>query len=134
MNPFRFLLIAVLFFASAVQAQSKHPAAVVEAQLQAYNGKNLDAFIELFHEEASLWALGAEQASAEGKDAIRELYERLFIASPALHSEVINRTVIGNRVIDYELITGRLGSDEALHLVMIYEVVDGKIMRAWSLR
>lgn len=134
MKVFHFSLAFFLLLASAVQAQTLHPSSVVEAQLQAYNNKDIEAFMELIDENASLWTLGAEEPSAVGKEAIRALYEGLFRASPDLHSEVINRTVIGNRVIDYELITGRKGSDEVLHLVMIYEVKEGRIVRAWSLR
>ena len=50
--------------------------------------------------------------------------------SPNLHTEILNRIVMGNTVMDHEIDTGRNGVDK-LELVAIYEVEDGKIARAY---
>lgn len=110
------------------------PRAVVAAQLDAYNAGNLEAFMATFHSDAELFILGDSTPRAQGKDAVREVYAGLFEDSPDLHSELVHRAVIGNRVIDHERITGRQGSGTPLELVMVYEVVDGGIRRAWSIR
>jgi uncharacterized protein (TIGR02246 family) len=109
------------------------PAEVVQAQLVAYNAGDLDAFLAVFAEDAKLYRLGNDEPFAAGKEQLRTLYGKLFENSPELHSVVTNRTVIGNRIIDYERITGRNGQTEPWFIVMIYEVEEGLISRAWSL-
>jgi hypothetical protein len=81
-----------------------------------------------------MWGLGGDAPVAKGFENVKELYKNLFEKSPNLHSTVINRTVIGNKVIDYEIITGRNDDSTPLYLVMIYEIKDGKIYRGYSIR
>ena len=124
--------------AAAIPAASSAPApgspeAVVQAQLEAYNAGDIDAFMATFHPEAELFAIGDPIPRAQGRDAVRAIYADLFARSPDLHSELVHRAVLGNRVIDHERITGREGGD-VLELLMVYEVEDGGIRRAWSIR
>ena len=58
----------------------------------------------------------------------------MFEQSIELNSVVMNRTVIGQRVIDYERISGISGRDKDLFLIMIYEVDKSKIVKAFVLR
>lgn len=113
---------------------SQVPEKVVELQLEAYNSRDIDAFMEVFHNEIELWTLGAESPSSLGWEKVKGIYQELFEVSPELHSTVMNRTVIGNKVIDYEKIYGRRGSKEDIFLVMIYEIEEGKIRRAWAIK
>lgn len=124
--------------AAATPAASSAPApgspeAVVQAQLEAYNAGDIDAFMATFHPEAELFAIGDPTPRAQGRDAVRAIYADLFARSPDLRSELVHRAVLGNRVIDHERITGREGGD-VLELLMVYEVEDGGIRRAWSIR
>ena len=105
------------------------PAEVVQRQLDAYNSRDLDAFLATFHDEAKVFGLGAETPSFAGKAAIAQRYQELFDRSPDLHSVVVNRTAFGRAVIDLERITGRNGSPEPLDLLAIYEVLHGLIVR-----
>ena len=105
------------------------PADVVQRQLEAYNRRDLDAFLATFHDQARIYGLGAESPSFAGKEAIAQRYAELFDRSPELHSVVVNRTAFGRAVIDLERITGRNGSPEPLDLLAIYEVLDGLIVR-----
>lgn len=109
------------------------PEAVVEAQLQGYNARDIDAFMATMHPDVELFAIGDPTPRASGAEAVRKVYAALFEKSPDLHSELVHRAVIGNRVVDHERITGRQGG-EVLELVMVYEVEDGGIRRAWSIR
>ena len=119
--------------ASAPAPAPGSPEAVVQAQLEAYNAGDIDAFMATFHPEAVLFAIGDPIPRAQGRDAVRAIYADLFARSPDLHSELVHRAVLGNRVIDHERITGREGGD-VLELLMVYEVEDGGIRRAWSIR
>jgi hypothetical protein len=126
----------ILIFLSLNLMQSflaQSPVEVVQLQLEAYNRGNIDDFMAVFSEDIELWTLGESQPWSKGFDAVKSVYSNLFKNSPDLYSVVLNRSVIGNKVIDYERITGRNGGDE-LMLVMIYEVRDGKIFRATAVR
>lgn len=125
-------LIAML--AAYVGSFAQSPEEVVQAQLEAYNNKDIDAFMETFSDTAMLYSIGDAEPWASGEGEVRAVYSGLFEQSPDLYSEIVHRSVVGNKVMDHERITGRRGSDEPLELIMVYEVVDGKIVRAWSVR
>jgi hypothetical protein len=104
-------------------------AAIVQAQLAAYNSRDLEAFTALFADDASIFELGATTPSVSGKAGIRNRYASVFASSPNLHSEVLSRVCLGSTVIDLERITGREGSTETLTLLAIYQVHEGAIQR-----
>lgn len=112
---------------------AQSPEQVVQLQLEAYNERNIDKFMSVFSADIELWTLGENQPWAKGQDSVRTVYANLFKNSPELHSDVITRSILGNKVIDYEKITGR-NRGEIRYLVMIYEVRDGKIFRATAVR
>ena len=104
---------------AAAAASTVSPEAVVQAQLVAYNARDIDAFMATFHPDAELFVLGDPSPRAAGRAAVRAIYTELFSHSPELHSTVLHRAVVGNRVVDHERITGRKGAD-ALEIVMVY--------------
>jgi putative hydrolase of HD superfamily len=105
------------------------PLAVVQAQLDAYNAKDLDALMRTYAPDAQQFALHGALL-AQGHDEIRPRYEARF-AEPDLHARLLTRSVLGNFVTDLELVTRNfpegLGTVEIL---CVYEVVDGRIVRA----
>ena len=109
------------------------PEQVVQQQLEAYNEGNINKFMAVFSEDIELWTLGESQPWSKGWDSVKSVYANLFTNSSNLHSVLMTRSVLGNKVIDYEKITGRNGGD-VLYLVMIYEVREGKIFRATAVR
>jgi hypothetical protein len=127
-------MICIFIGLLSFMTYSQTPDQIVQQQLEAYNLRDIDAFMEVFHGDIELWTLGENSPSKEGWDNVKSAYLELFENSPTLNSQVLNRTVIGNRVIDYERISGRKGASEEIFLVMIYEVKDGKIWKAWALR
>ena len=106
---------------------------IVQQQLDAYNNRDIEAFMTLFSDDATLLNFPGNQVLAQGKPKVREVYQKLFEDSPQLHSELINRTVLGNKVIDHEKITGRMGND-VVELAVVYEVTQGKISRCMVIR
>jgi hypothetical protein len=121
-----------MFLISHLRSQTHDQ--VVQQQLEAYNKRDIDSFMMVFHQEIELWSLGSEAPNAVGWENVKKLYADLFTLSPELNSTVLNRSVIGNKVIDYERISGRKGTSEDVFLVMIYEIKDGLIWKAWALR
>ena len=103
-----------------------NPEQVVQAQLEAYNRGDLDAFMETFDQNV-VFKDAQGEISMQGWDAVKERYKAYFEASPDLHSDIQKRIVQGNYVIDHEHITGRYGNPEIYELVLVFEVRQGKI-------
>lgn len=105
------------------------PLAVVQAQLDAYNAKDIDALLATYAPDAEQYVLHGERL-AQGHAQMRERFLARF-AEPDLHARLLSRTVVGAMVVDYELITRNfpegLGTVEML---CVYEVVNGRIQRA----
>jgi hypothetical protein len=129
------IMFAFTFIYPMLKAQqTRTPEAVVQENLDFYNQQNLEGFMNSFSDSIALYNFGKSEPIAEGKEAIRNLYKGLFDASPKLHSTILNRSVIGNKVIDHESIVGRKGSDVPIELVMIYEVSVDRIIRMTVIR
>ncbi len=107
---------------------------IVQENLDFYNQRNLEKFMTSFTDSIALYTLGKTEPVAKGLKAISDLYKNLFDTSPKLHSTILHRTILGNKVIDHESIIGRKGSDDPIELVMIYEVSGEKIVRMTVIR
>jgi hypothetical protein len=128
------IVVFTVLFSPIIMSQNLSADQIVQKQLEAYNSGNIDEFMAVFHTDIEIWQLGGEKPVATGFEAVKNIYQNLFMNSPNLNSIVINRSVIGNKVVDYEKITGRNGNAEPLFLMMIYEIKDQKIYRAYSIR
>lgn len=107
----------------------KGPEEIVQAQVDAYNARDIEAFVLCHHEEVELYQLGDKTPFAQGRLALRQRYSDLFDASPNLHSEVITRISHDHVVIDKERIIGRKGR-APFEMIAVYEIQDGKIKTA----
>lgn len=104
---------------------------VLRAQVDAYNRRDLDAFMSVFARNARMYTFPGKLMFS-GRDAIRAVYAKLFARATALRSEVTHRIIQGAFVIDREITTGIPG--EKPHTgVAIYEVRGGLITRVWFL-
>jgi len=110
------------------------PSDVVQRQLDAYNTRDLEAFLSVFADDAQATELGAKAPTMIGKAQLRSRYAELFANSLALYSEVVTRTSFAHVVIDLERITGRNGSAEIYEVLAIYEVAQGLINRVHFVR
>jgi hypothetical protein len=107
----------------------KSPISVVQAQLDAYNTKDVDALLAAYAADAELYTLHGERL-AKGHEQLRARFLARF-AEPDLHAKVISRTVVGNVVADAELVTRNLPEGRGtVEMLCIYEVADGLIHRA----
>jgi putative hydrolase of HD superfamily len=105
------------------------PLAVVQAQLDAFNAKDIDALARAYAPDAEQFALHGQRL-AKGIDEIRPRYVARF-TEPDLHARLLSRMVMGNIVTDLELITRNFPEGVGtLEMLCIYEVVDGRIQRA----
>jgi hypothetical protein len=103
--------------------------AVVQAQLDAYNAKDIEALLETYAVDAEQYTLHGERL-AKGRDELRPRFLARF-SEPDLHARVLSRTVMASLVVDHELVTRNfpegLGTVE---MICVYEVVNGRIQTA----
>lgn len=105
------------------------PLVVVQAQLDAFNAKDVEALMCTYAPDAEQFALHGERL-AKGHDELRPRYLTRF-EEPDLFARLLSRTVIGNIVTDLELITRNFPEGlGTLEMLCIYEVVNGRIQRA----
>ena len=128
-----FFAFSLMYTTLQVQ-QTRTPEEIVQENLDFYNQRNLEGFMSSFTDSIALYTFGKAEPVAQGKEAIRNLYKGLFDASPKLHSTILHRSIIGNKVIDHESIVGRKGNDVPIELVMIYEVSVDEIVRMTVIR
>jgi hypothetical protein len=110
------------------------PEQVVQKNLECYNNRDISRFMECFSPDITLFTFPDPEPTLQGIEAIKNFYSRLFEESPKLHSTILNRITFGNKIIDHERIVGRLGADEPLEIVVVYEVNQGKIFRLTAIR
>lgn len=99
----------------------------IEAQLLAYNARDIESFLAAYAPSVVIED-GENHPLMQGLGQMRERYAALFAASPQLKARIVNRIKIGNYTIDEEEVTGRMGSPEPLHAVVIYRVEGDKIL------
>ncbi len=106
------------------------PSDVVKAQLDAYNARDIDAFMQHWADEARMYA-HPDTLLCEGQAAIRARHAERF-KEPDLHARLIDRQVIGDTVIDRERVTRTFPQGRGeIDVIGIYEVTAGKITRVW---
>lgn len=106
------------------------PHAVAQGQLDAYNARDIDTFMTFWDAQAQVFA-HPSTLLAEGAAQIRARHLERF-QEPDLYGELLSRVVLGNTVIDHERV--RRNFEEgvgALEVACIYEIIEGKIRRAW---
>lgn len=98
------------------------PSDVVQRQVNAYNARNMEAFITTYSSDAKLFQC-PNQLLASGREEIRKRYERLFSGTRPLHAQILQRISAGRTVIDQERSTG-LSDARTSEGFAIYEVTD----------
>ncbi|CAB3661166.1 hypothetical protein LMG1866_00557 [Achromobacter ruhlandii] len=116
--------------AAARAAPSNAPADVVQRQLDAYNARDIDAFMSAWADDCLYYAF-PDTLLASGSAQIRQRHVERF-QEPDLHGRLVSRIVNGDMVVDQEVVTRNFadGAGE-IDVVAIYEVRDGRIAKAW---
>jgi hypothetical protein len=102
----------------------------VQKQLEAYNARNIDAFMEWWADDCQYYEFPARLV-ANGAEEIRERHMARF-DEPNLFGRLINRISVANVVVDQETVTRTFpdGPGE-IDVIAIYEIEKGKIAKAW---
>ncbi|MEO7524083.1 MAG: amidohydrolase family protein, partial [Ferruginibacter sp.] len=100
---------------------------LVQRQLNAYNARNLDAFLEPYAEDVELYDFPS-RLLCKGKEEMRKQYA-FFKNVPELHCEIKERILQGNTIIDKESVTG-VGT-KAVEATAIYQIENNKIKKVY---
>jgi hypothetical protein len=102
----------------------------VQRQLEAYNAVDLERFVAEYSDDVRVFRPPAAEPAISGKAAFREFYATQRFCHAGLHAQLLNRMVLGSKVIDHERISGV--REQPFEMAVVYEVADGKIRRVWS--
>jgi len=105
------------------------PLECVELQLAAYNERNLELFLTAFAENVRCYRLPDMAMTIDGKAALGEFYAANRFVHEGLHAKLLNRMVVGNKVIDHEMIHG-LGP-EPMETSVVFVIEDGLIAQVF---
>ncbi|HEV7640995.1 MAG TPA: nuclear transport factor 2 family protein [Gaiellaceae bacterium] len=103
---------------------------VVDRVLVALNARDLEAFVVCYAADATI-ENGHDDVFVRGQDELRSRYGPLFEQLPDLRIEAVGRTVVGEFVVQEEVVTGR---GEPERHVAVYLVRDGLIARERLIR
>jgi hypothetical protein len=107
------------------------PESVVQRQLDAFNAKDLEGLLAIYAEDTELFEHPSKLVGKGGAELRRRFSERF--REPNLHAKLIRRTVLGSLVMDHEIVTRTFPEGPGtIEVVMIYEVIEGRIARVWS--
>lgn len=107
------------------------PEILAQQQLNGYNARNIDAFMEPYSEDVELYVFPNKLIS-KGKEAMRKSYSAMFEKAPDLHCEIKSRIINGNFVIDKESVSG-MQKNGKVEATAIYEIKDNKISKVYFL-
>jgi imidazolonepropionase-like amidohydrolase len=107
------------------------PENLVQQQVNGYNARNIDAFLEPYAEDVELYTFPSKLIG-KGKEAMRKMYSNLFSTQPNLHCEITQRIINGMFVVDKEKITGHRPGVQT-EATAIYEIKDDKISKVYFL-
>lgn len=109
--------------------QPSTPEAVVQRQLDAFNRRDLDAWVATYAEDARQFEFPAKLL-ATGRGEIRARISSRF-QEPDLNARLVRRAVMGTLVVDHEHVTRTFPDGPGrVELVCIYEVRAGLIQTA----
>ena len=103
--------------------------AVVQRQLDAYNARDLAAFVACYTDDVRVYRPPAAEPVIAGKQAFADHYARNRFNLPALHADVVMRMVLGDKVIDHERIRGV--RDAPFEAAAVYQIDGGLIRAVW---
>lgn len=104
---------------------TSNPEAIVNKQLEMYNNRDIDGFTNTYSSTIKLYNF-PDTLNSEGKSTLYKNYALFFKNVPDLNAEIVNRIVLGNKVIDKEKVrlNGRI-----IYAIAIYEVENGLISK-----
>ena len=112
---------------------ARTPAEAAQRQLDAYNARDIDAFLAAYAPDCVVRAFPSGEVMFDGVEAMRARYGALFEGHPDLHAKLLSRVEHEAFAIDHEHVVG-MREGEVVYAVALYEVRAGLIQNVWFLR
>lgn len=101
-----------------------------EAQLEAYNNRDIDAFLKWYTEDVTAIDMDTNKVLLKGKDEMRKMYtvrfENTYLKCTLKNRMVLNRTIIDHEIINYD------ETNNTFEAIAIYDVDEtGLISTIW---
>lgn len=120
-------LLILLFLSATLYAQD--PVAPVQAQLDAYNKRDIEAFLKPYSDSVAVYFF-PNRLLYKGKETMRKEYTDMFTNTPDLYCTLKSRMVVGSTVIDEESVIFNK-TQPPLHAAAIYKVEKGLIVAVY---
>jgi imidazolonepropionase-like amidohydrolase len=101
------------------------PEMLVQQQVNGYNLRNIDAFLAPYSDSVVIYDVDGKLLM-KGKEEIRTEYTKYFNKVPELHCQIVNRMVLGNTVVDQEILTS--ATRKPSEGIAVYKIEHGKIV------
>jgi hypothetical protein len=105
------------------------PVEIVQRQLDAYNARDLAAFVALYSDDIRIYRMPATEPAISGKAALAAFYSSKRFNVAELHAELLGRIATGNKVVDHERIRGI--AEGLVEAVAVYQVGAAQIEQVW---
>ncbi|MFB3167649.1 nuclear transport factor 2 family protein [Neobacillus sp. 179-C4.2 HS] len=96
-----------------------------------YNSQDIEGFASTYANDITVYTFPDNTITLSGKQALIERYTETF--KKKMFAEIKNRSIVGNKVIDWEIATNGL-TGESTSLMAIYEIEDHLISKVWFIR
>jgi hypothetical protein len=114
----------------STESDSSTAVKIVQSQLDAYNARDIESFMECWDSDAEYFEFPANLL-ARGADAIRARHVARF-QEPGLFGRLLHRMCVGNLVVDHEQVRRSFPAGSGhVEVIAMYEVANGRIARAW---
>jgi hypothetical protein len=125
--------LSMLFPLSAMACGNKSadPVDVVQAQIDAYNAHDVDAFASCYADNVIVSDLSGKRPPIAGIPALKKTYAFLVKKPKAFHVAIIQRATSGPIVVDHERVIGLPVDKGQPEAIAVYEVRNGKIQNVW---
>jgi hypothetical protein len=122
------ILTMLLLHGGALLAQTNpsKAAALAQQQLDAYNKRDINAFLEPYADTVAVYMF-PNKLMYKGKETMRQEYSGMFAQTTDLHCTLVNRIVQGNTVIDQESVVFKKGVPP-MAAIAIYTISGDKIV------
>jgi hypothetical protein len=131
----RILLLSAMSFLPTLPAMacgtSTDPVQVVQAQVDAFNAHDIDAFAACYADDVTITDLSGKDPVIKGIPALKKTYAFLARVPKQFHVEIVQRVVTGPIVADRERAIGLPAGKGQPEAMAIYEVRNGKIQNVW---
>jgi putative hydrolase of HD superfamily len=111
--------------------RTTEPADVVQAQVDAYNAHDIEAFLACYGDGITVTDLSGGRPPVRGIPALRAMFASLAHQPPEAHVQILQRSSAGALVVNHERLVGDAAVQGQPEAMTMYEVREGRIVNVW---